>query len=113
MATRNVVRIQLEIPGEKYSQIEALMQKAGLRTKTEFINNALTLLSWAIREVEQGRSIASVDKGNERYREILLPALENVAGDAEAASAAADPASSRDSRRRRKVSGREKLAVSR
>ncbi len=68
----------MEVPAEKLQQIEALMEKAGIRTKTEFINNAVTLLSWAIREVDEGRVIASVDEKAERYREVLLPALENV-----------------------------------
>ena len=59
--------------------IEALIVETGLPTKKDFFNNAVTLLAWAIREVKAGRIIASVDESQNRYKEILLPALENVA----------------------------------
>lgn len=71
--------IQLELPEDKVRQLEALMEESGLKTKKEFINNALTLLEWAMREVRAGRVIASVDEREKRYKEILLPALENMA----------------------------------
>ncbi len=74
-----LTRIQLELPEDKVKQLEALMEEAGLKTKKDFINNALTLLEWAMREVKAGRVIASVDEREKRYKEILLPALENVA----------------------------------
>lgn len=73
-----LTRIQLELPEDKVKQIEALMEESGLKTKKEYINNALTLLEWAMREVRSGRVIASVDEREKRYKEILLPALENI-----------------------------------
>lgn len=74
-----LTRIQLELPEDKVKQIEALMEESGLKTKKEYINNALTLLEWAMREVKSGRVIASVDEREKRYKEILLPALDNIA----------------------------------
>lgn len=76
---KNVKRFQWEVPAERAQQIEDLMESTGLRSKTDFVNNALTLLVWAVREVEAGRVIATVDEQGNRYREVLLPALENVA----------------------------------
>ena len=75
---QNMTRIQIDLPEEKARQIEDLMQESGVPTKKEFINNALTLLAWAIRETRAGRTIASVDERDHKYKEILLPALENV-----------------------------------
>lgn len=73
-----LTRIQLELPEDKVKQIEALMEESGLKTKKDYINNALTLLEWAMREVKSGGAIASVDEREKRYKEILLPALENI-----------------------------------
>ena len=74
-----MTRIQIDLPDEKVRQIEALIVETGLPTKKDFFNNAVTLLAWAIREVKAGRIIASIDESQNRYKEILLPALENVA----------------------------------
>ena len=74
-----MTRIQIDLPEEKVRQIEALIEETGLPTKKDFFNNAITLLAWAIREVKAGRTIASVDEQHNRYKEILLPVLENVA----------------------------------
>lgn len=74
-----MTRIQIELPDEKVKELESLMKDAGLKTKKDFISNALTLLVWAIRERQAGRIIASVDENEKKYKEILLPALENMA----------------------------------
>ena len=72
-------RMQIDLPEDKLRQLESLMKDAGIRTKKEFVNNALTLLAWAIRETKAGRVIAAVDENDHKYKEILLPALENIA----------------------------------
>jgi len=71
--------MQIDLPEEKLKQVEELMRESGIRTKKEFINNAITLLAWAIKETKAGRVIASVDEDQHRYKEILLTPLENVA----------------------------------
>ena len=82
-----MTRVQIDLADEKVKQIEALVAEAGLPTKKDFFTNAVTLLAWAMREVRAGRIIASVDEQNNRYKEIVLPAFENVAALAAAASA--------------------------
>jgi hypothetical protein len=75
-----MVRIQFELPEEKARELEALMKETGVATKKDFINNALTLLEWVIQEKKKGRSIASVDEENQRYRELVMPLLEMISG---------------------------------
>jgi hypothetical protein len=75
----SMVRIQFELPEDKFRRLEELMQQSAMRTKKEFMDNAMTLLAWAIKETAAGRVIASVDEREQKYREILLPALVNVA----------------------------------
>lgn len=73
-----MTRIQLELADEKVKELEELMSQVGLKTKKDLLNNALTLLEWAVRERSQGRIIASVDEEDEKYKEIVMPVLQNV-----------------------------------
>jgi predicted DNA-binding protein len=68
------VRFQFEMPKENSDRLEELAKQVGV-TKKEIINNALTLLDWAIEEVKAGRIIASVDEEEKRYKELLFPLL--------------------------------------
>lgn len=74
-----MVRIQFELPEEKVKELEALMQEARISTRKDLFNNALTLFEWAIEERRAGRSIASVDEQNKKYKELVMPALAAVA----------------------------------
>ena len=63
------IRIQLDISSDKMKELEALMMKTGVRTRKDLLNNALTLLEWAIEERGKGRIIASLDETNKSYKE--------------------------------------------
>lgn len=73
------VRVQFELSEEKLRELEELMEESGIKTKKDFINNALTLLEWAIEEKKAGRMIASIDEKGEKYREVLMPLLSTMA----------------------------------
>ena len=74
----NKVKFQFEMPQAYADKLEDLARQAGV-AKKDIINNALTVLEWAIEEVEAGRIIASVDETNDRYRELVLPLLRHFA----------------------------------
>lgn len=73
-----MVKVQFELPDERVKRIEDLMRESGISTKKDFINNALTLLEWAIQETKAGMMIASVDEKNEKYKELVMPVLSAV-----------------------------------
>jgi len=73
-----MTRIQFELSEDRNKELEALMEKTGIRTKKDLFNNALTLLEWAVKEKRSGRIIASVDEREKKFKEIVMPALENV-----------------------------------
>jgi hypothetical protein len=75
----NNLRIQLDVSPTKLAEIEALMHDCGLTKKNELINNALTLLKWAVTAVKSGRTIASVDEKNRKYRDLEMPVLSHAA----------------------------------
>lgn len=73
-----VQRIQFEVPIDRLQELENLMNKAGIATKKELLNNALTLLEWVIGEKARGHSIASVDETQKRFKELAMPIFSNI-----------------------------------
>ena len=69
------MRIQYELSDKENAEIEAMMKKTDIKTKRDFINNAITLFAWAIGERESGRVIGSIDEKEDKYREVLMPSL--------------------------------------
>ncbi len=78
-------RYQIDFSDELNDQLELWGRNFGMKKK-EIINNALTMLEWAIDEVESERRIASVDaEGN--YETITMPILRQAAKQARTALA--------------------------
>jgi len=73
------VRVQVDFSERRVAELEHLQKLCDLGTKKELFNNALTLFEWAVGEVMQGRSIASLDEKTQKYRELQMPALETAA----------------------------------
>jgi hypothetical protein len=70
--------IQLELPDSRVPELEDLMEKTGLATRKDLLNDALGLFKWAVRERRAGRTIASVDEKNDRYKELSMPSLDRA-----------------------------------
>jgi hypothetical protein len=73
-----MVRVQLDLPENRVRELEKLMREVGVTTKKEFFNYALSLFRWAIKEMQDGRVIASVDTTTEQYKEMVMPLTINV-----------------------------------
>ena len=71
-----LIRVQFEMSVEMDRELKNLMKKAGVRTKKDLFNNALTLLNWAIEERQQGCIIASIDEKKMNYKEVIMPVLQ-------------------------------------
>lgn len=76
--TKNLIRLQFDVPPEKIKELENFVELTQVGTKKALFNTAFSLLAWAIRECQAGRSIAAVDEETKSYRELVIPALENV-----------------------------------
>ena len=70
--------LTITLSPEHNDQLNRLLKDTGLRTRKDLVNNALTLLSWAVNQTQEGRIIASINETDRTYREVLLTALENV-----------------------------------
>jgi hypothetical protein len=73
------LRIQLELPEENVNELKVLMAEAHIATYKELFSNALSLLHWTVKEVKNGRIIASMDEAAMKYKELVIPALQTVA----------------------------------
>jgi DNA-binding CsgD family transcriptional regulator len=67
------MRLQFEMTGERVKELDGLINRLGLKTRANLLNEALTLYEWAIRELESGRIIASLDEEKDQYKEIEMP----------------------------------------
>lgn len=67
------VRLQFEVYEAQVEKIDELMRKLGLKRRTELFNDALSFLSWAVKEREKGRIIVSMDEGKGTYKELVIP----------------------------------------
>lgn len=85
------MRIQLELPEENVKEIKALMEEAHIDTYKELFSNALSLLHWVVQEVKRGRVIGSIDEEQDKYKELVMPLLQNVASKARAEQHAPTP----------------------
>lgn len=74
-----MARIQFELTDEQLVELEKLMTESGTKTKKDLLNNALTLLEWALNEKKNGRIIASVNEKENKYKELVMPILASVA----------------------------------
>ena len=74
-----MARFQMEVSDKGLADIEAMVSKTQVSSKKEFMNNAITLLKWAINESEKGNKICSYDEKKDIYRELQMPILEHAA----------------------------------
>lgn len=85
------MRIQMELPEENVKEIKALMEEANIDTYKELFSNALSLLHWVVQEVKRGRVIGSIDEEQDKYKELVMPLLQNVASKTRAQQPASAP----------------------
>ncbi len=71
-------RYQFELSKKENKVLKDLMQKAGIKTKRDLFNNALTLFEWAIQEIENGQIIVSMDEDTREYKQLIMPVFRNV-----------------------------------
>ena len=73
-----MIRLQIEIDENQLKELERLQELTGLRTRKDLVNNALSLLKWAIKERARGCSIVSVNEEKKTFVELAMPCLDNV-----------------------------------
>jgi hypothetical protein len=73
------MRLNFEFPEDRVQELKDLQAEAGAENMKELVNNALTILEWAIKEVKNGNEIAAVNENDQVYRVLVTPLLERAA----------------------------------
>ena len=76
--TKEIYKLQVEINQEQLAGLNELQDAGGLRTKKELLDNALTLLKWAVRQMREGNLIISMNPQTGALRELEVPYLEKA-----------------------------------
>ena len=87
------MKIQFEISKDAEQALQSLKRSTGIDTDKRLFNNALSLLDWAVQQVQKGYIVAAVDEAAMEYRGLRMPALEHAAG----AESPRNPSASSDS----------------
>jgi len=72
------MRVNFEIDENKLKALNNTMEIVGVKSRKEFFNQAISLLTWAIKEKQKGNIIASINDDNHHIREINMPLLDDV-----------------------------------
>jgi hypothetical protein len=75
-------RVQLDLAPAQMERLNWLMEACSFETRKDLVNNALSLLEWAVLETREGRSVASIDKAAKKIVELTMPALADAARNA-------------------------------
>lgn len=78
-------RFTFEIPQLQLDDLDELAELTGMPTKREYLNSALTLMDWAVRQIANGHEIAAIASDGTVARQIDMPALSAVRRNAVAA----------------------------
>jgi len=72
------MRVNFEIDEKKLKTLNDTMEIVGVKSRKEFFNQAISLLTWAIKEKQKGNIIASINDDNHHIREVNMPLLDDV-----------------------------------
>jgi murein L,D-transpeptidase YcbB/YkuD len=80
--TKQLTRLQFELSAEKLDEIDRLRREGGFENRKDLLNNAVTLLKWAMKHAEEGHAVAAIDEKSTKYFELQMPFLSHVASNA-------------------------------
>ena len=69
------MEIRMEIDNDTMNYLKRMLK---LKKGVDVISNAVTILNWAVGELEHGRIILSSDKGGGNVRVLAMPDLDKV-----------------------------------
>ena len=74
------MRVQFELTDEKAKELDAFMSQIGVTTKKDLFENSLSLLEWAVKEIQANpnRVIGSIDEEKDSYKELQMAIFSNA-----------------------------------
>jgi hypothetical protein len=72
------MRLNLELSDAQMSSLKALQVRTGAATMKDLVNNALSILEWAVDETARGNEVAALNESESAYRVLVTPLLQHV-----------------------------------
>ena len=72
-------KITITVTPEGMERLNFLVDTCKLADRGVLVNNALTIMEWAVQRTLQGDIIAAVNETEKRYTHLVMPALEAAA----------------------------------
>lgn len=69
---------RISLSADEEEELNGLLVESKCEDMKDLLNNALTLFSWAAKEVGKGRSIASVDEKTGKFTILSMDAFDNL-----------------------------------
>ena len=76
--TNAKTRVQLDLSVSEIERLNWIMDVCDLSSRKDLFNNALTLLEWAVKEVSEGRKVASFDEQTKDRSVLTMPILRSA-----------------------------------
>ncbi len=73
------MRLNFEFSEQRVGDLKRLIDETGTDTMKDLVNNAFTILEWAVDETKAGNEIAAVNESEQVYRVLITPILQRVA----------------------------------
>jgi hypothetical protein len=73
------MRLNFEFSDQRVEDLKRFLAATDTDTMKDLVNNAFTILEWAVDETNAGNEIAAVNERNEVYRVLVTPILQRVA----------------------------------
>ena len=73
------VRLQFTMSSDTLAELHRLQAVGGFETRKDLLNNALTLMMWAIRHAHAGHAVTAIDDKAGTAHELNMPFLEYAA----------------------------------
>jgi hypothetical protein len=72
------MRLNLEFSEQRVEDLKRLLDETDTATMKDLVNNAFTVLEWAIDETNAGNEIAAINEGKQVFRVLITPILQRV-----------------------------------
>jgi hypothetical protein len=73
------MRLNFEFSEQRVGDLKRLLDETDTDTMKDLVNNAFTILEWAVDETKAGNEIAAVNESEKVYRVLINPLLQRVA----------------------------------
>jgi hypothetical protein len=76
---KRTMRLNFEFSEQRVGDLKRLLDETDTDTMKDLVNNAFTILEWAVDETKAGNEIAAVNESEKVYRVLINPLLQRVA----------------------------------